>query len=650
MPALSVSVPFPVFQDRDGQPLDNGYVYIGTPYLDPQTNQVQVYFDEALTIQASQPLRTINGYVSNAGTPAQLYVNGVNFSIKVLDSKANFIYAFSDGSGVSPNASGIEYVPPGTGAIATTVQSKLRETISVKDFGAVGDGVTDDLAAFNAAIASIVNNAASPPYSGGNTILVPQGTYYLSGQLSISKQIILRGVTTPDGNAWSGSILKFATGTTGIRIYDYRTSPVGTDAGGTTIENLTIRTTRNTAVQEANCHGVHADTRFTVRNCVVTYFGDCGINIVATSGGSPNGNANNWRIDNVRCAENGYDGLYVDGADTNAGVAVRLDCSSNLRHGIFDSSFLGNTYVGCHTASNGNVSYKTDNSNARNMFLGCYAESGQGAAEFVSPTSVVGGVMDIAATSTHYQFYDGTLSARDGVVGTPAITFAADLDTGFWRPSANTLKVSTGGAERGGWNSAGGFKATTDGTYWSFAQAAHDFVQSSTTTHSSIDYITSAAYTGIGKYIKTNTASGTGFNLLTLAHSTAQCFLVLGNGNVQNTNNSYGAISDIKLKQDIVDAGSQWADIKAVRFRKYRFKTDPNGALQLGVIAQELETVAPGLIEETIDRDEGGNLTGEKTKTVKYSVLTMKAIKALQEAMTRIESLEKQVVELKSFR
>ena len=98
MPALSVSVPFPVFQNRDGQPLDNGYVYIGTVNLDAQTNPVQVYFDEALTIPAAQPLRTINGYVSNAGTPAQLYVNAVNFSIKLLDAKGTFVYSFNNGT------------------------------------------------------------------------------------------------------------------------------------------------------------------------------------------------------------------------------------------------------------------------------------------------------------------------------------------------------------------------------------------------------------------------------------------------------------------------------------------------------------------------------------------------------------------------
>jgi hypothetical protein len=130
--------------------------------------------------------------------------------------------------------------------------------------------------------------------------------------------------------------------------------------------------------------------------------------------------------------------------------------------------------------------------------------------------------------------------------------------------------------------------------------------------------------------------SATGVNDGTLS------FQVWTNGNVQNTNNSYGAISDIKLKENIVDANSQWDDLKALQVRNYNFKPETNQQThpQIGLVAQEVELVSPGLVSESPDRDEDGNDLGTVTKSVNYSVLYMKAVKALQEAMERIETLE----------
>jgi len=127
-------------------------------------------------------------------------------------------------------------------------------------------------------------------------------------------------------------------------------------------------------------------------------------------------------------------------------------------------------------------------------------------------------------------------------------------------------------------------------------------------------------------------------------------FSVKGDGDCENTNNSYGALSDIKLKENIADANSQWADIKALRVRKYNFKPETGHSThtQIGLIAQELELVSPGLVGETPDRDEEGNDLGTVTKSVNYSVLYMKAVKALQEAMERIEQLEAEMAEVKA--
>jgi hypothetical protein len=126
--------------------------------------------------------------------------------------------------------------------------------------------------------------------------------------------------------------------------------------------------------------------------------------------------------------------------------------------------------------------------------------------------------------------------------------------------------------------------------------------------------------------------------------------IIYSNGNIVNAGNSYGALSDLKLKENIVDSGSQWDDVKSVRVRKYSIKLDQVAeANQLGVIAQELEESGmAGLVYESADRDIDGNDLGTTTKQVKYSILYMKAVKALQEAMDRIETLEAKVQQLEN--
>ena len=193
--------------------------------------------------------------------------------------------------------------------------------------------------------------------------------------------------------------------------------------------------------------------------------------------------------------------------------------------------------------------------------------------------------------------------------------------------------------------------------------------------------VTSGLGASILKVISNQNTTNNSYNLIDGHNIPANGrFLVRDSGSCQNTNNSYGAISDERIKQDITDASSQWDDIKALKIRNFKLKSDTSKT-QIGVIAQELETSSMnGLVEEappekenvafhsdfgtvvdgTADngatpiKDEDGNITGyqdiftagQKVKSVKYSVLYMKAIKALQEAMAKIESLEARVTTL----
>ena len=165
------------------------------------------------------------------------------------------------------------------------------------------------------------------------------------------------------------------------------------------------------------------------------------------------------------------------------------------------------------------------------------------------------------------------------------------------------------------------------------------------------------AYTDAYTYhsnIVTSNSGGTAYHYYATDNGTLK-FRVYQNGNAQNANNSWGSTSDVKLKENIVDASSQWEDIKAVKVRNFNFKasTGQDTSKHIGVIAQEIETISPGLVHTDNDTTITDKSTGEgtvtgTTKSVKYSILYMKAIKALQEAMTRIETLEAEVAALKS--
>jgi hypothetical protein len=153
---------------------------------------------------------------------------------------------------------------------------------------------------------------------------------------------------------------------------------------------------------------------------------------------------------------------------------------------------------------------------------------------------------------------------------------------------------------------------------------------------------------------------------------------VMSDGDLQNADNSYGGISDERIKESITDANSQWADLKAMRVVNYKRKDDvraygSDAKPMIGLVAQELESVSPGLVKsvppgpgdilsdsafgtlyEDGDDIPDGSAIGdvkeikEQVKSINYSVLYMKAIKALQEAMTRIETLEAKVAALEA--
>ena len=240
---------------------------------------------------------------------------------------------------------------------------------------------------------------------------------------------------------------------------------------------------------------------------------------------------------------------------------------------------------------------------------------------------------------TNNKFLKSRQNINNGVinligVNTSSWVVLGESGYGLKSASGNTLDDGGGGATFGGILQA---SASVNGNYIS------SFINSHVGEPYGINVHYGGAYPdGAGSRFITCTDVGGG---------TTVRMWVLSDGDVQNHDNSYGSTSDERIKQDIKDANSQWDDIKALKVRN--FKKNDDVALygdkaweQIGVVAQELEESGMDkLVKEydATDDDIKNNKDikeGDKVKTVKYSVLYMKAIKALQEAMIRIEALE----------
>ena len=302
----------------------------------------------------------------------------------------------------------------------------------------------------------------------------------------------------------------------------------------------------------------------------------------------------------------------------NGSERARIDSSGRMLVGTssaFDTGYVGNSYsVGVETVSAyTSIALKTNSSNAEGTYivLGKARSAALNSKAVVQSGDTLGAIVFEGADGTTMQrsadircVVDGTPGAND-MPG--RLVFSTTPDSGS-SPTAGLILRQNRNLE----------------LYTNGGSGLDVATQRAASTSDQVF---------IGRHGATDFLSGTtSINIFT-------------NGDLKNTNNSYTGISDIKLKENIVDASSQWNDLKSLQVRKYNFKeeTGHQTHTQLGLIAQEVEEVSPGLVGESPDRDAEGNDLGTVTKSVNYSVLYMKAVKALQEAMGRIETLEQRL-------
>jgi hypothetical protein len=121
--------PITIFLDGRGLLLDGGYIYVGEAGMDPEVgaNQIDLFFDKALTIPAAQPLRTLGGVIVNGFNLGKVYFAEPDYSITVRDADHNLVYfeptAFDTG--------GVSYQPLDSDLTVIAAQANTAFGLSV---------------------------------------------------------------------------------------------------------------------------------------------------------------------------------------------------------------------------------------------------------------------------------------------------------------------------------------------------------------------------------------------------------------------------------------------------------------------------------------------------------------------------------------
>jgi hypothetical protein len=143
---------------------------------------------------------------------------------------------------------------------------------------------------------------------------------------------------------------------------------------------------------------------------------------------------------------------------------------------------------------------------------------------------------------------------------------------------------------------------------------------------------------GISMVFTNSAPNNTSQYWLQCSDNVNQKAVIYTNGTFGSRTNSYGGISDIKLKENIVSATPKLDDLLKVNIVNYNFIDDENKQKQIGVIAQELEQIFPNMVYESTDKE-----TGETSKNVKYSIFVPILVKAIQEQNQTIQELNERL-------
>jgi len=485
----------------DGAPLAGGRLYT---FASGTTTFKAAYTDSTL----GTPCTYVNDgtgalYIAlDARGEAQLWLGSGAYSFALKTSAGAGVWTVD---GVTDTAGGlladlaststgkgsklIAWIRRALGAVGRTVEDKLTEQISVFDFmspAQIADVQSGTLsidcydAIVKAITAAITGSGAY--YRTSPSVYFPPGKYKVSQTITLTNQVRMWGDGSGLGYAICPQLMFTTPGGTGFHASPYH---IGTAANGAILEGLQITGTTGTA-DALGGHGVLMRAPIQIRNCQINGFLGNNIRIVADSGagGLSLGNANGWSLRDITIWGSGSDAVFVQGGDANAGTAINVNIASAGGCGIYDASFLGNTWIGCQVDGSVGASYKTDGANTRSIFIGCYKEGASGEASIRSPSLVIGGILGVGAK------YSGGIGSAQ-VIGDGYQTktkFGAPNQTTILEIGGNASDVATNGVmsltdltEAGG-NYPLRFQNSPGRWYWDWAASGGSIMEFTTST------------------------------------------------------------------------------------------------------------------------------------------------------------------------
>jgi hypothetical protein len=173
--------PFPFFLDRYGDLLNGGKVYIGTVDLDPETNPIAVFYDEALTVAATQPLRVMGGHIVNGGDPTQVYTAADDYSIRVRNIDNEEVFFAPSVNTETAQFQPIDADLTAIAALSTTAYGRALLTLANQAALRAATGIPDPLPAVGGTVSGNIIRAGA----GAHLYLV--GASFGSGRVFVTE-------------------------------------------------------------------------------------------------------------------------------------------------------------------------------------------------------------------------------------------------------------------------------------------------------------------------------------------------------------------------------------------------------------------------------------------------------------------------------